>query len=79
MDALNPLILRIRPTYLDDIALFDPLHADGQPRFTGDHHDWEKTTTARSILILLFRAVTPRVMSGCVFAALPRCSFMSRR
>jgi two-component system, sensor histidine kinase LadS len=42
MDTLNPLILRIRPTYLDDIALFDPLQGIDPLCFTGDHHDWEK-------------------------------------
>lgn len=34
------LIVRIRPTYLDEVALFDPLDAAGRPRLTGDYHDW---------------------------------------
>ena len=32
------LILRIRPNYLDEVALYDPLAADLGPRFVGDRH-----------------------------------------
>ncbi len=36
------LMLRIRPGYLDQIRLFDPLDESGRPRITGDHTDWQK-------------------------------------
>ena len=32
------LILRIRPAYLDEIALYDPLDPQASPRFVGDRH-----------------------------------------
>jgi signal transduction histidine kinase len=32
------LILRIRPAYLDEIALYDPLEPQARPRFVGDRH-----------------------------------------
>lgn len=37
----DKLILRIRPVYLDDITLFDPLDLSGKPRKAGDttHYD----------------------------------------
>ncbi len=38
--AGDTLVVRIRPAYLDEIALFDPLDPAGRPRLTGDHHDW---------------------------------------
>jgi signal transduction histidine kinase len=34
------LVLRIRPTYLDEIALFDPLQPRATPRVVGDRHPW---------------------------------------
>jgi len=34
--ATDKLILRIRPTYLDEIRLFDPLDTSGQSRVVGD-------------------------------------------
>ncbi len=36
------LMLRIRPSYLDEIRLFDPLDESGRLRVTGDHTDWQK-------------------------------------
>lgn len=36
----DQLILRIRPAYLDEILLFDPLAADKSGRATGDRYDW---------------------------------------
>ncbi len=35
------LMLRIRPSYLDDVRLFDPLDDSGRLRVTGDHTDWQ--------------------------------------
>ncbi len=35
------LVVRIRPTYLDEIRLYDPLDISGRPRVTGDHTDWQ--------------------------------------
>lgn len=35
------LMLRIRPSYLDEIRLFDPLDDPGRLRLTGDHTDWQ--------------------------------------
>jgi signal transduction histidine kinase len=40
-DSTQPgghLILRIRPAYLDEIALYDPLDPQAGPRFVGDRH-----------------------------------------
>lgn len=37
------LVLRIRPTYLDEIALFDPLQPSVRPRLAGDRQPWEKS------------------------------------
>lgn len=34
------LVVRIRPTYLDRIALFDPLDASGRERLAGDLQPW---------------------------------------
>ena len=39
--ADSKLVLRIRPIYLDDITLFDPLDTSGQPRHTGDQTDYK--------------------------------------
>lgn len=36
----TPLVIRIRPVYLDDIQLFDPLSPTDKPRHTGDRHAW---------------------------------------
>lgn len=38
--AGDMLVVRIRPTYLDEIELHDPLDTAGLARLTGDHHDW---------------------------------------
>lgn len=37
------LLVRVRPGYLDEIQLFDPLDASGKPRFTGDRIDWRES------------------------------------
>lgn len=34
----NSLILRIQPSYLDEIALYDPVQSDQAPRLVGDRH-----------------------------------------
>ena len=39
-DAPATLILRVRPTYLDEVALFDPLQPRATPRVVGDRHAW---------------------------------------
>jgi signal transduction histidine kinase len=39
-DVPATLVLRIRPTYLDEIALFDPLQPTATPRVVGDRHPW---------------------------------------
>lgn len=41
MQADDKLVLRIRPVFLDEISLFDPLHADGRPRVVGDRTDFQ--------------------------------------
>ena len=39
----DKLVVRIRPTYLDDIELHDPLDGTGRLRKTGDRHGWRET------------------------------------
>lgn len=39
------LVLRVRPVYLDEIQLFDPLDTSGRPRVTGDRYDWRLSET----------------------------------
>jgi signal transduction histidine kinase len=39
-DEPATLILRIRPTYLDEVALFDPLQPRDTRRVVGDRHPW---------------------------------------
>ncbi len=36
----SQLVVRIRPSYLDEIELYDPLDASGRIRKTGDRHAW---------------------------------------
>ncbi len=36
----DELVLRVRPIYLDDIRLFDPLELNRPERLTGDRHPW---------------------------------------
>jgi len=36
----GPLVLRIQPGQLDEIALFDPRRPGQAPQVTGDRHDW---------------------------------------
>jgi signal transduction histidine kinase len=44
-DALpgDTLAVRIRPTYLDQIRLYDPLDDSGRIRQTGDYYDWRQS------------------------------------
>ena len=35
---LKDFVLRIQPTYLDEIQLFDPAHPSAKPRLTGDRY-----------------------------------------
>ncbi len=37
----DQLVVRIRPVYLDQITLFDPLDDTGRPRLTGDQQPWQ--------------------------------------
>lgn len=39
----DKLVVRIRPSYLDDIELHDPLDLSGRQRQTGDRHPWRDT------------------------------------
>ncbi len=41
-DPEHRLMLRIRPSYLDQVRLYDPLDDSGRTRITGDHTDWQK-------------------------------------
>jgi len=36
----DELVVRIRPSYLDDIRLYDPLELNRPERITGDRHPW---------------------------------------
>lgn len=38
---LKDFVLRIQPTYLDEIQLFDPAHPSAKPRLTGDRYAFE--------------------------------------
>lgn len=37
------LVVRIRPTYLDEVRLFDPLAPKDASRVTGDRYDWRQS------------------------------------
>lgn len=37
------LVIRIRPTYLDEVRLFDPLAPNDTSRVTGDRYDWQQS------------------------------------
>ena len=37
----EPLAVRVRPVYLDEIRLFDPLDTNGPVRIAGDHTEWQ--------------------------------------
>jgi len=39
--ALKEFVLRIQPTYLDEIQLFDPKHPSNKSRVTGDRYSFE--------------------------------------
>lgn len=41
-DPSEKLIVRIRPVYLDEITLYDPLDHNSNPRVTGDTTDFKK-------------------------------------
>jgi two-component system, sensor histidine kinase LadS len=40
-ESLKKLVLRIQPTYLDEIELFDPLANTNQPRVVGDRYPFD--------------------------------------
>ena len=58
----NKLILRIRPTYLDEIQLFDPLQPSAQPRITGDRYSWSQSEYPS----LNFNFVIPNGHGKCI-------------
>ena len=37
------LLVRVRPGFLDEVRLFDPLDTSGKPRVTGDRTDWRES------------------------------------
>lgn len=39
--AGEPLAVRVRPVYLDEIRLYDPLDTSGRVRITGDRSEWK--------------------------------------
>lgn len=39
----SQLVVRIRPTYLDEVRLFDPLAPEKAVRVTGDRYDWRQS------------------------------------
>ncbi len=41
MRSGEPLAVRMRPVYLDEIRLFDPLDTSGRVRIAGDHTEWQ--------------------------------------
>lgn len=55
------LVLRLRPTWHDDISLFDPADPRPAPRVTGDRHPWSAGEVASlSHGFLLTRTAYPR-------------------
>lgn len=55
------LILRIRPVYLDDIQVFDPLLANGLAGVTGDwHHPRAQNFEGQDFLLPIARGQAPR-------------------
>lgn len=42
VDPNEPLILRVLPTVLDHVELFDPLDVRSTPRMSGDMHPWSQ-------------------------------------
>ena len=60
-ETTPPLILRLRPTWHDDIRLFDPADPRPAPRVTGDLHRWSAGEVASlSHGFLLTRTPYPR-------------------
>lgn len=63
----NRLILRIRPVYLDDIQVFDPLAASGYARRTGDFvHPRQDELQGLDYLVPLPRGESPRDIWVCI-------------
>lgn len=55
------LVLRIRPVYLDDIQVFDPLEPRGLAGVTGDwHHPQEQTLEGQDFMLPILRGDVPR-------------------
>ena len=55
------LVLRVRPVYLDDIQVFDPLHPGGFVGATGDlHHPREQRLAGMDFLLPIARGDEPR-------------------
>lgn len=38
----DPMVIRLRPIFIDEFELHDPLSPKGQPRYTGDRHAWSE-------------------------------------
>jgi signal transduction histidine kinase len=57
----NQLVLRLRPVYLDDIRVYDPLDPEGLVGITGDqHHPRVDKLQGLSFLVPIARAPEPR-------------------
>lgn len=57
----NDLVLRLRPVYLDEIRVFDPLAPEGRVRVLGDrHHPRLDELQGRDFLLPLARGDAPR-------------------
>ena len=57
----EPLVLRIRPVYLDDIRVYDPLAPEGLAGITGDrHHPRDDKLQSLSFLVPVARGDQPR-------------------
>lgn len=60
-DAEENLVLRIQPSYHDDIRLYDPLNTSGKLRITGDKHPWsEGDLSFRDLHFRIPRGDAPR-------------------
>ncbi|MDD2713881.1 MAG: ATP-binding protein, partial [Simplicispira sp.] len=59
--ASDALVLRIRPVYLDEIVVFDPLVPGGQAGVLGDrHHPRQDALQGADFLLPIARGSTPR-------------------
>jgi signal transduction histidine kinase len=38
----DPMVIRLRPVFIDEFQLFDPLSPQERPRYTGDRHAWSE-------------------------------------